>query len=65
MSDRFFLDTNIFIYSFERSSPKKSAQTTKLIRTAIGTRGGIVSYQVVQEFFNVAFAPFLKAHECD
>jgi predicted nucleic acid-binding protein len=60
MSDRFFLDTNIFIYSFETTSPKKSAQATKLIRTAIETRGGIVSYQVVQEFFNVALRRFSK-----
>ena len=60
MSDRFFLDTSIFIYSFETTSPKKSAQATKLIRTAIETRGGIVSYQVVQEFFNVALRRFSK-----
>lgn len=60
MSDRFFLDTNIFVYSFDTSSPKKSARATKLIRTAIETRGGIVSYQVVQEFFNVALRRFSK-----
>src|SRR5215469_13825596 len=54
MSGRFFLDTNIFVYSFDASSPKKAAKSTKLIRSAIETRGGIVSYQVVQEFFNVA-----------
>lgn len=60
MSHRFFLDTNIFVYSFETTSPKKSARATKLIRTAIETRGGIVSYQVVQEFFNVALRRFSK-----
>src|SRR5215469_16256609 len=60
MSGRFFLDTNIFVYSFDASSPKKSAQSTKLIRSAIETRGGIVSYQVVQEFFNVALRRFAK-----
>lgn len=60
MSGRFFLDTNIFVHSFDMSSPKKSAQATKLIRTAIETRGGIVSYQVVQEFFNVALRRFSK-----
>jgi predicted nucleic acid-binding protein len=60
MSDRFFLDTNIFVYSFDTSSPKKAAQAKKLIRTAIETRGGIVSYQVVQEFFNVALRRFSK-----
>ena len=59
MSGRFFLDTNIFVYSFDTNSPKKAAQSTKLIRRAIETRGGIVSYQVVQEFFNVAFRRFL------
>lgn len=58
MSARFFLDTNIFVYSFDASSPKKATQATKLIRTAIATRAGIVSYQVVQEFFNVALRRF-------
>jgi predicted nucleic acid-binding protein len=60
MSGRFFLDTNIFVYSFVASSPKKAAQATKLIRKGIETRGGIVSYQVVQEFFNVALRHFAK-----
>ncbi len=59
MSGRFFLDTNIFVYSFDTSSPKKAAQAQKLIRSAIETRGGIVSYQVVQEFFNVALRRFV------
>jgi len=57
---RFFLDTNIFVYSFDASSPKKAAESTRLIRRAIETRGGIVSYQVVQEFFNVPLRRFAK-----
>src|SRR6266404_8096367 len=60
MSDKFFLDTNVFVYSFDLSSPKKAAQATKLIRKGIETRAGIVSYQVVQEFFNVALRRFAK-----
>ena len=60
MSDKFFLDTNVFVYSFDLSSPKKAAQATKLIRKGIETRSGIVSYQVVQEFFNVALRRFAK-----
>src|SRR5205814_8994905 len=60
MSGRFFLDTNIFVYSFDASAPKKAAQATKLIRRGINTRGGIDSYQVVQEFFNVALRRFAK-----
>ena len=60
MSGRFFLDTNIFVYSFDASSQKKAAQSVKLIRSALETRRGIVSYQVVQEFFNVALRRFAK-----
>jgi predicted nucleic acid-binding protein len=60
MNGRFFIDTDIFVYSFDASSPKKAAQARKLIRRAIETRGGIVSYQVVQEFFNVALRRFSK-----
>jgi predicted nucleic acid-binding protein len=60
MSDKFFLDTNVFVYSFDLGSPKKAAQATKLIRKGIETRSGIVSYQVVQEFFNVALRRFAK-----
>lgn len=60
MSGRFFLDTNIFVYSFDTSAPKKAEQAAKLIRNALQTRGGIVSYQVVQEFFNVALRRFAK-----
>ena len=60
MSDRFFLDTNIFVYSFDSSAPKKADRAVKLIRRAIETREGIVSYQVVQEFFNLALRRFAQ-----
>ena len=58
MSDRSFLDTNLFVYSLEGSASAKGRRATHLIRQAIATRGGIVSYQVVQEFFNVALRRF-------
>lgn len=58
MSGRFFLDTNVFVYSFEANA--KARQATSLIREAVSTRRGIISYQVVQEFFNVAFKRFAK-----
>lgn len=60
MSARFFLDTNVFVYSFDPSAPNKAAQAAKLIAKAIEARSGIVSYQVVQEFFNVALRRFAK-----
>ena len=60
MSDRFFLDTNIFVYSFDRSAPGKAQKAAQLIRKALTTQKGIISYQVVQEFFNVALRRFSK-----
>ena len=58
MSDRFFLDTNIFVYAFDRSAGAKSRKADELIHEAIVTQKGIVSYQVIQEFFNLALRRF-------
>lgn len=58
MIGRFFLDTNIFVYTFDSSAPSKAAIATELVRRAIKTKTGVVSYQVVQEFFNVAMRRF-------
>ncbi|HVP55421.1 MAG TPA: PIN domain-containing protein [Candidatus Eisenbacteria bacterium] len=60
MNGRFFLDTNIFVYSFDRGSPGKARRATQLIRQAVATRKGVVSYQVVQEFFSVALRRFAQ-----
>ncbi|MGH9376879.1 MAG: PIN domain-containing protein [Terriglobia bacterium] len=60
MNARFFLDTNVFVYSFDRSAPVKARRAARLIRQAVETRKGIVSYQVVQEFFNVALRRFVQ-----
>lgn len=60
MNGRFFLDTNVFVYSFDRRAPAKVRRSTQLIRRAVATRKGIVSYQVAQEFFNVALRRFAQ-----
>lgn len=60
MNDRFFLDTNIFVYSFDKNAPKKAHRAAKLIWRAIEAGQGVVSYQVVQEFFNVALRRFAE-----
>jgi len=65
MSDRFFLDTNIFVYSFDKSAPKKAVRSSELIQRAIETGQGIVSYQVVQEFFNLALRRFAQPMSID
>ena len=59
MSVRFFLDTNVFIYAFDQHAPKKSASASELIREALRSRNGIVSFQIIQEFFNVALRRFV------
>ncbi len=58
MSGRFFLDTNIFVYTFDAQAPAKAKKASQLIRRAADTGEGIISYQVVQEFFSVAFRRF-------
>ncbi len=60
MNGSFFLDTNIFVYSFDRASAGKARRAAQLIRQAVATRKGVVSYQVVQEFFNVALRRFAQ-----
>ncbi|MGB2606202.1 MAG: PIN domain-containing protein [Candidatus Sulfotelmatobacter sp.] len=60
MSDRFFLDTNVFVYTFDVKAPAKAKKAAQLIRRAADTGEGIISYQVVQEFFSVAFRRFAQ-----
>lgn len=60
MNARFFLDTNVFVYSFDRRAPAKARRAMQLIREAVATRKGIISFQVVQEFFNVALRRFSR-----
>jgi predicted nucleic acid-binding protein len=50
----FFLDTNIFVYSFDSRAPVKKRIAIQLIRYALESQSGVISTQVVQEFLNVA-----------
>jgi len=58
MSEKFFLDTNIFVYSLDPTAPAKAQKAEDLLRDALDQRKGFTSFQVVQEFFNVAFRRF-------
>jgi predicted nucleic acid-binding protein len=60
MSGKFFLDTNLFVYTFDAKEPAKRKTASQLIRRAVDTGEGIISYQVVQEFFNVALRRFAQ-----
>ena len=68
MSAKYFLDTNIFVNSFDLSDAGKRAIALELIEKALRSGQGMVSYQVVQEFFNVALRKFktpLDARQCE
>ena len=54
MNDKCFLDTNILVYSFDEVHKAKRQKANGLIQEALKTQKGIISYQVVQEFLNIA-----------
>jgi predicted nucleic acid-binding protein len=58
MSGKFFLDTNILVYSFDRGASSKQNKAIELIEEALQSGLGVISYQVVQEFLNVALTKF-------
>jgi len=58
MKDKYFLDTNIFVYSFDSSDKIKSVRAKSLIADLLKNDSGIISNQVVQEFINVATKKF-------
>jgi|SRR5271154_710108 len=53
MNVRSFLDTNLFVYCFDRSQEEKSVRAENIIYDALASRQGVVSYQVAQEFVAV------------
>ncbi len=58
MSARFFLDTNILAYTFDPSAATKQAKALELVRQALSEGRGVISFQVVQEWLNVALRKF-------
>ncbi len=61
MSDKYFLDTNILVYSFDPVEPRKASIAEGLVTRAVTSGLGMVSYQVVQEFINVSLRQFVAA----
>ena len=53
-SRRCFLDTNILVYSFMPDNRAKRDKARGLIAQALERHDGVISFQVVQEFLNVA-----------
>src|ERR1700683_4397965 len=46
-----FLDTNVLIYVFDKDSPNKAAVARQLYSRLVREKSGLVSVQVLQEFF--------------
>ncbi len=55
-----FLDTNVFVYTFDSTAASKRNKARILVAQALEDRLGIISYQVVQEFLNVATRKFAR-----
>ena len=53
MSIDAFIDSNIFVYLFDPTSPNKRYRAERLIADALQMGNSCISYQVVQETLNV------------
>lgn len=51
---RFFLDTNIVAYADDLDAPAKQAVALRLLEQAYGESAGVISLQVLQEYFVTA-----------
>ncbi len=58
MNVKSFLDTNVIVYAFGPSSPEKAKIAQRMITDGAADKQAIISYQVVQEFINVALRGF-------
>lgn len=56
MKGKIFLDSNIFVYSIDSSPELKEKRTVarEIVKTHIREGSGVISIQVIQEFFQVA-----------
>lgn len=51
MTDKLFVDTNILIYAYDRDAGARHQQAAELIRQLWENGGGVLSTQVLQEFY--------------
>lgn len=58
MSARFFLDTNILVYTFDPLHTDKCEIARRLVEEGLETGLGCISSQVVQEFLNLSMRKF-------
>ncbi len=56
MTAKVFVDTNVLVYSRDASEPQKQAQAMAWMAHLWSTKTGILSYQVLQEFYIIVTA---------
>ncbi len=54
MIEKYFVDTNILIYSLDNNFPKKKTQSREIILKLLTENSGVLSTQVFQEFYYVS-----------
>lgn len=67
MSDNYFIDTNIFVYSFSEAEKRKKKVAKELISKSLSSENAVISTQVIQEFINVSIHKFkepLDINDC-
>lgn len=53
-SDRFFIDSNILVYSYDDAEPNKKILAQEIIASLARNGSGALSVQVLGKFFNIA-----------
>jgi len=54
VNERTFLDTNVLVYADDQDAGEKTPLCREILRTAISSGRGVLSTQVLQEFFVVS-----------
>jgi predicted nucleic acid-binding protein len=57
-ANKAFFDTNVLVYQFDKSAPKKQKQAIELIERYGFDGKAMISTQVAQEFMNIALKGF-------
>jgi len=54
MTSKIFIDTNVLVYALDKAEPEKQEKARELLRNTESDRLGVISTQVLQEFYVVA-----------
>jgi len=61
MTDKYFLDTNVLIYGFDREQPIKRQKAQTLVEQLLDSGDYYISFQVANEFCNIALKKIYPA----